>query len=287
MASVVYGLYPRQYNERSDGWSRVVVLGVGVEGRCRYFPGCRAVPLLVFEDYLSSLLRVLDLTNAYLAYPSASGGPFRLPLKAGDRLSPYDMYQATSARYLVEYLKPVLKRYGVEGPWSIFSRVRVPGRGAHLDERFAVYAIEGEYLQMESPEGVVPAFRFVLGTVGDRWVLMGKDGLYTAAFIEDVGPSGRVGYAVVEGPYWGEVRAVEGPPFLGDVLPSTPSVKTNCPLGALQVGDSEVCVRDDEVFHIATRWPLAAFRGTPGQYAVRLAQLLHKKYKAKLATVNT
>ena len=84
----------------------------------------------------------------------------------------WNMYQATSARYLVEYLKPVLKRYGVEGPWSIFSRVRVPGRGAHLDERFAVYAIEGEYLQMESPEGVVPAFRFVLGTVGDRWGLM-------------------------------------------------------------------------------------------------------------------
>jgi len=281
MASVVYGLYPRQYNERSDGWSRVVVLGVGVEGRCRYFPGCRAVPLLVFEEfYLSPLVRVLDLTNAYLAYPSVSGGPFRLPLKAGDRLSPFDMHQATSARYLVEYLKPVLKRYGVEGSWSIFSRVRVPGRGAHLGERFAVYAVEGDYLQVESPEGVVPAARFVLGTSGDRWVLMGKDGLYLARFERAEGPGGRVGYAVVEGPYWGEVRAVEGPPFLGDVLPSTPTARTKCPLGSLQVGDSEVCVHDDEVFHIATRWPLATFRGTAGQYAAHLAQLLHKRYKA-------
>jgi len=131
-----------------------------------------------------------------------------------------------------------------------------------------------------TPSSVVSAARFVSGTSGDRWVLMGRDGLYLARFERAEGPGGRVGYAVVEGPYWGEVRAVEGPPFLGDLLPSTPSVKTNCPPGTLQVGDSEVCVRDDEVFHIATRWPLATFRGTPGQYAAHLAQLLHKKYKA-------
>jgi len=233
----------------------------------------------------------LDLTSAYLAFPSAPPGPFRVPLKY-ERRYPELCDGRCLAASLHEYIRGVVERYGVEGSWSIFSRVRVPGRGAHLGERFAVYAVEGDYLQVESPEGVVPAFRFVLGTSGDRWVLMGKDGLYLARFERAEGPGGRVGYAVVEGPYWGEVRAVEGPPFLGDLLPSTPTAETKCPLGALQVGNySEVCVRDDEVFHIATRWPLATFKGTPGQYVARLAQLLHKKYKekykAELAAVNT
>jgi len=182
--------------------------------------------------------------------------------------------------YPVDYASGVAYLYGLDGRWTLVDELRVPGRGGHLGERFAVYAVEGEYLQMESPWGLDFAVNVVLGTVGGRWVLMDKDGLYLARFERAEGPGGRVGYAVVEGPYWGEVRAVEGPPFLGDVLPSTPSVKTKCPLGSLQVGDSEVCVRDDEVFYIATRWPLATFKGTPGQYAVRLAQLLHKKYKA-------
>jgi len=297
MASVVFGLYPRLDDDEGYDDVDLAVLLVGAERGCDYFRPCRAVPLVVFGAFHHKLIRLrqvfyspallaLDLTSAYLAFPSAPPGPFRVSLKYGHRYSPDLCDGVCIAASLHEYIRGVAERYGVEGSWSIFSRVRIPGRGAHLDERFAVYAVEGDFLQVESPEGVVPAFRFVLGTSGDRWVLLGKDGLYLARFEWAEGPGGRVGYAVVEGPYWGEVRAVEGPPFLGDVLPSTPTAETKCPRGALQVGDSEFCVRDDEVFHIATRWPLATFRGTPGQYAVRLAQLLHKKHKAKLATVN-
>jgi hypothetical protein len=41
-----------------------------------------------------------------------------------------------------------------------------------------VYRRGGEYLLMETPWGVDFALNFVLGVVGDRWVLMGRDGLY-------------------------------------------------------------------------------------------------------------
>jgi len=113
--------------------------------------------------------------------------------------------------YPVAYAGGVAYLYGLKSWGDLTDELRVPGRGGHLGERFAVYAVEGEYLQMESPWGLDFAINVVLGTVGGRWVVMGKDGLYLARFERAEGPGGRVGYAVVEEPYQGDVREVEGP----------------------------------------------------------------------------
>jgi len=167
--------------------------------------------------------------------------------------------------YPVDYASGVAYLYGLSGRWTLVDELRVPGRGAHLGERFAVYAVEGEYLQMESPWGLDFAINVVLGTVGGRWVLMGKDGLYLARFERAEGPGGRVGYAVVEEPYQGDVREVEGP---SDLPPFTlctrrvAEVASECNFpGGFYMGDNLALWEDGaeellERGRPVLRWPL-------------------------------
>ena len=167
--------------------------------------------------------------------------------------------------YPVDYANGVAYLYGLSGGWTLVDELRVPGRGAHLGERFAVYAVEGEYLQMESPWGLDFAVNVVLGTVGGRWVLMGKDGLYLARFERAEGPGGRVGYAVVEEPYRGDVREVEGPSDLPPFVLCTKrvaEVASGCRFpGGFYMGDN-LALWEDEAGELVERgrevlkWPL-------------------------------
>ena len=86
-----------------------------------------------------------------------------------------------ATRYPVLYAGALGPLYGIAGG-HILLEFRAPGGGAHLGERFVVYRRDGEYLLMETPWGVDFALNFVLGVVGDRWVLMGRDGLYEGVF---------------------------------------------------------------------------------------------------------
>ena len=155
------------------------------------------------------------------------------------------------SRYPVLYAGALGPLYGVAGG-HILLELRAPGGGAHLGERFVVYRRGGEYLLMETPWGVDFALNFVLGVVGERWVLMGRDGLYEGVFHREEDGE-RIGYVEVVRPYQDDVRKIEGPPFLGLAAASTPGFSI-CREGS--VSYKGVCLDDKEVFRAVTTWPL-------------------------------
>ena len=129
-------------------------------------------------------------------------------------------------RYPMDYTSPLAELYGVEGGGYITKAFKAPGRGGLLGERFSVYLVEGDYLQVETPWGVDFALNFVLGTYQGRWVLMGTDGLYEGVFVKKEGAGGKVGYVEVVKPFEKDVRLVEGPADLPRHVFCTRSVRS-------------------------------------------------------------
>ncbi|MEM3325930.1 MAG: hypothetical protein QXK63_00610 [Thermoproteus sp.] len=191
----------------------------------------RASPLLFSDDYVYLFtsteerhrLRAYRLTRGYIALAApAAGAKWRIPLKppyGGARISKggvdsYALYRWLDASVLYKYYEPLASAYGAVGG-GFFDRIAIPGGGLDAGAEFEVYL--GDFLLLKSPRGVDLALNVVLG---DKWILMGRDGLYEAVFKREGGAGGKVGYVKVVGPYGGDVGLVEGPPALGEFLPS-------------------------------------------------------------------
>ena len=253
----------------------VLLLSVGDEVPCPIRDCKKAVAVRV--AVLGRGRRVLSLAvaNNYVGYP-ADVKPEKPPLAA----SALPRLEAGAGACLIDaadsclmrYMLGLVRRYRVRSSPSIFSSVVLPGRGGLLGERFSVYLVEGDYLQVETPWGVDFALNFVLGTYQGRWVLMGTDGLYEGVFVKKEGAGGKVGYVEVVKPFEKDVRLVEGPQFFcaGGVLPSAKSTLVKkCGVGRFWAAGR--CLEDREAFRIATRWPVERYQGP---YSERLVQLL-------------
>jgi hypothetical protein len=186
--------------------------------------------------------------------PAAAAGwrPARL-LWRGEAVRPGEAASVVQdvSQYPVLYAGALGPLYGIAGG-HILLEFRAPGGGAHLGERFVVYRRGGEYLLMETPWGVDFVLNFVLGVVGGRWVVMGRDGLYEGVFHRKEDGE-RIGYVEVVGPYQDDVRKVEGPPYLGFAVASTPGFPL-CRGGSVSYGG--VCLDDEEIFRAVTMWPI-------------------------------
>jgi len=169
--------------------------------------------------------------------PAAAAGwrPARL-LWQGEAVRPGEAASVIQdvSRYPVLYTGALGPLYGTAGG-HILLEFRAPGGGAHLGEKFAVYRRSGEYLLMETPWGVDFALNFILGVVGDRWVLVGRDGLYEGVFRRKEDGE-RMGYVEVVRPYQDDVRKVEGPTELIFHVFCTPEVAraTGCRPGEVR-----------------------------------------------------
>jgi len=254
---VLAGMYllapPVVEDDHTVSWYLEVV-GIGYVTDCELWRGCKGVPIYVLATNCVS--DTLILTSAYVAYHSFKFQNFINTLKPplGERrLDPNSIFDKmwTNARYMAYYLRPLSEKYGTSA-YSIFEPLRLPGGEALVGERFVVYRRGGEYLLMETPWGVDFALNFVLGVVGDRWVLMGRDGLYEGVFRRKEDGE-RIGYVEVVGPYQDDVRKIEGPPYLGFAVASTPGFPL-CRGGS--VSYKGVCLNDEEIFRAVTMWPI-------------------------------
>jgi hypothetical protein len=251
------------------------VVGIGYVTDCELWRGCKGVPIYVLATNCVS--DTLILTSAYVAYDSFKFRNFINTLKpplSERRLDPNSIFDKmwTNARYMAYYLRPLSEKYGASA-YSIFEPLRLPGGGALVGERFVVYRRGGEYLLMETPWGVDFALNFVLGVVGDRWVVMGRDGLYEGVFRRKEDGE-RIGYVEVVGPYQDDVRKIEGPPYLGFAAASTPGFPL-CRGGS--VSYKGVCLDDEEIFRAVTMWPIERVNASTA--ASRLQDLCLKMRK--------
>jgi len=195
--------------------------------------------------------------------PVAAAGwrPARL-LWRGEAVRPGETASVVQdvAQYPVLYAGALGPLYGIAGG-HILLEFRAPGGGAHLGERFVVYRRGGEYLLMETPWGVDFALNFVLGVVGDRWVLMGRDGLYEGVFRRKEDGE-RIGYVEVVGPYQDDVRKIEGPTDSAPHVFCTPEVAraAGCRPGEIQVYEDSANYFEIERGDLETLcWPACTY----------------------------
>jgi len=195
--------------------------------------------------------------------PAAAAGwrPARL-LWRGEAVRPGEAASVVQdvAQYPVLYAGALGPLYGIAGG-HILLEFRAPGGGAHLGERFVVYRRGGEYLLMETPWGVDFVLNFVLGVVGDRWVLMGRDGLYEGVFRRKEDGE-RIGYVEVVGPYQDDVRKVEGPTDSAFHVFCTPEVAraAGCRPGEIQGYEDSANYFEIERWDLETLcWPVCTY----------------------------
>jgi hypothetical protein len=255
MLAGMYLLAPPVVDDDYTAPEYLEVVGIGYVTDCELWRGCKGVPIFVLTSRCDT--GTFILTSAYIAYYSPKfRNTLRHTLKPplGERrLDPNSIFDMmwTNARYMAYYLRPLSEKYGASA-YSIFEPLPLPGGGALVGERFVVYRRGGEYLLMETPWGVDFVLNFVLGVVGGRWVVMGRDGLYEGVFHRKEDGE-RIGYVEVVGPYQDDVRKVEGPPYLGFAVASTPGFPL-CRGGSVSYGG--VCLDDEEIFRAVTMWPI-------------------------------